>query len=217
MLLTAAGMLAPALAEPPAVGAPPANVATEAERTITVGGHFSVVAPTGWASTIESPSALSPDEKQAWGLILHGPSPGEVVSRISVHYFANDGLPYRSINHYLNVFAKPALGVALAGSEYGPVGDATVAGRAAKVFERTRNEFVPARNLIDFDDKGERREPRVYDRREMMARPVAVRERLVVIPAESGFFALRYSARQVDFNAFVPEFEKVLARFVPRH
>jgi hypothetical protein len=124
---------------------------------------------------------------------------------------------YLQHNHYLNVFAKPVLGVALAGSEYGPVGDATVAGRAAKVFERTRNEFVPARNFIDVDEKEERREPRVYDRREMMARPVAVRERFVVIPAESGFFALRYSARQADFNAFLPEFEKVLASFAPRH
>lgn len=90
-------------------------------------------------------------------------------------------------------------------------------GRAAKVFECTRNEFVPARNLIDADEKGERREPRVYDRRQMMARPVAARERFVVIPAESGFFALRYSARQVDFSAFVQEFERVLASFVPEH
>lgn len=193
-----------------------ARPSLEAGQALSIDGHFSLVAPAGWGSA-DATAGLSADEKRAWGLTLHGPSRAEISVRIAAHYYGNGGLQYRSIDHYLNVFAKPALGVALAGSEFGSVADITLAGRSAKVFERLKNEFVPLGNPIDRADKPERQDPRVYERREMMARPVPVRERFVVIPAAGGFFALRYTAGQADYEAFLPDFEKVLASFVPRH
>lgn len=215
-LLAYAAMIVPALAETLVATTASARTPLEAGQALGVDGHFSLVAPAGWGSA-DSAFGLSANEKRAWGLTLHGPWRGEIGLRIAVHYYGNGGLQYRSLEHYLNVFAKPALGVALEGSEYGPVADIKLAGRAAKVFERRKNEFVPLGNPIDRADKPEQQDPRVYERREMMARPVPVRERFVVLPAEGGFFALRYTAGQADFEAFLPDFEKVLAGFVPRH
>ncbi|MDS4015741.1 MAG: hypothetical protein RKP46_15545, partial [Candidatus Accumulibacter sp.] len=97
MLLAATAILAPARAETPAGGADPVQVATEAAPVITVSGHFRLVVPAGWDSVIDSPSTLAPDDGEpARGLTLHGPSRGEVGSRISVHYHVNGGWPYRS-------------------------------------------------------------------------------------------------------------------------
>lgn len=213
-LLVQAAAIAPVQAETPVAPAASARPMAGATQIVAVGGHFSLALPAGWARA-EATFGHSAEEKHARGLNLHGPARGEIGLRISVHYYGNAGSQYRSINHYLEVFSKPALGVALEGSEYGAVTVLRVAGRSAKVFERVRNEFVPLSRSIDPDDGAERQGPRVYEHRELMARPVAVRERHVVIPADGGFFALRYTAAQADFGIFLADFETVLASFAP--
>lgn len=179
---------------------------------LTVGDYFRCDIPRGWAR-IEMMSELSADEKKVYGGELKGPWSGETPPRISVFYYAEGNLLYTSVDHYLRVFAHPALGVVLEGSEYGSIAPLAVSGREGMTFERIKNEYVPLSNLIAPVDREGSDDPRVYERREMMARPVPVRERFVVLPAPPGFYALRYSAPQEVFPENLPVFEKVVTTF----
>lgn len=179
---------------------------------LTIGDDFSCEIPADWS--IENTAfGLSQEEKKAYGVKLQGPWNGEIPVKISVYYYANGNLLYKSVDHYLRLFSQPALGVALEGSIYGPVVPATVSGRKALAFERLKNEYVPIRNGLGPLDKPAGGDARVYEKPEMMARPVPIRERFVVLPAESGFYTLRYSAPVENFKEFLPIFEKVTATF----
>lgn len=178
---------------------------------LTAEGYFNCEIPAGWGQGDHS-LGLSADEKGAYGIALHGPWRGEIPVKISISYYAEGNLLYRSADHYLRLFSQPALGVALEGSNYGPVTKATVSGRQALMFERVKNEFVPMQIDLGPDQPGDGN-GMVYERRELMARPIAVKERFVVLPAESGFYALRYSAAEENFQEFLPLFEKVTDTF----
>jgi len=175
---------------------------------ITFGDYFSCEIPVKWSKG--SPLYGDPqDDKNIYGITLDGPRWGELPLRISVNFFAEGNPLYRSIDHYLRLFAQPALGVALGGDSYGPVAVVTVSGRSAWVFERIKNEYLPLNNF----DEPVIPDGRVYERKEMMARPVPARQKFVVIPAATGFYALRYSAPVEDFEEFLPDFERVTATF----
>jgi len=171
---------------------------------------FTCEIPAGWSKE-ERLSGLSPDEKKVYGVILHGPGYGAVPIKIYVHYYAAGNLLYRSPEHYIKVFSLPSLGIALEGDHYGPVTDETDLARAAKTFERLKNEYLanPVPGLPDDEDG------KVYERGEMMAVPFPIRERFVVVPAEEGFYALRYSAPAEHFMDFLGVFTRVKQSFQP--
>lgn len=179
--------------------------------------HFSFAVPAGWQRQGAGTFGLTDDEKKTFGVTLDGPRYGEIPLRISVIYYAPGNLVHKSVEDYLRVFSQPALGVALEGSHYGKVERTSLSGREAMVFERSRNEYRPMSNTIGLDDRPSGREGVVYERREMMARPVPVKERFVVLPAKPGFYALRYSAAAADFPEFLPAFEELAAGFQARH
>lgn len=181
---------------------------------LKIGDYFSCEVPADWSRSSNT-YGLSQEEKKTYGVSLQGPWSGEVPVRISVYYYAEGNLLYRSSDKYIRLFSKPALGVALEGSSYGQVVPTVVSGRDAVTFDRLKNEFVPVRNTLGSSDKPAGDSPKVYERREMMARPVPVKERFVVVPAGPGFYAMRYTAPAEKFREFLPVFEKVIATFHP--
>ena len=181
--------------------------------TVTVGDYFTCDIPTDWGRTDGPISGLSDEEKKTYGIKLQGPFWGEIPTWVSVYYYAEGNLLYKSADHYLRLFAQPALGVALEGSSYGAVSPTIISGREGVTFERIKNEYLPLNNTISPVDREDGNNPLVYERRELMARPVPIRERFVVLPAQQGFHALRYSAPEEDFPEFLPVFEKVVATF----
>lgn len=194
---------------PDRAGAEAVIAASGGLSKVAVGEYFSCAVPRDWGEARYS-GGLSPEEKGVYGVTLDGPWRGETPVRISVIYYAEGNLLYKSADHYIRLFSEPALGVTLEGNSYGQVTSAIVSGKSAKVFERIKTEFVTVHSRLDALDGSGGRDPRVYERREMMARPVPVRERFVVVPAKSGFYALRYSAPAEHFQVFQDGFEKVV-------
>lgn len=181
--------------------------------TVEVGDHFSCDIPPDW-SRVDNYGAgfgLSNEEKKTYGFHLRAPEPGEVPVSIAIFYYAEGNLMYKSVDHYLRVFSRPALGVPLEGSSQGEVTAVKVAGRDGMVFERNKNAYVRA----DHSDDGSEPRPGLYLRMKPAEMPVPIKERFVVLPAPQGFFALRYTAPEATFQEFLPVFEQVTQRFFP--
>lgn len=176
---------------------------------VTVRNFFSCEVPADWHKDTTC-FGLTQDEKKVYGFSLTGPYTGDIPLRISIYYYAEGNLYHKSIERYIGTFSQPA---AFEGSSYGRITPVKVSGRNAKMFERTKNEYVPISNIIRPSDEPAKNDPRVYERREMKARPVPMRERFVVISAESGFYALRYTAPADRYQEFLPVFENVTASF----
>lgn len=176
---------------------------------VTVRNFFSCEVPADWYKDTTY-FGLSQDEKKVYGFSLTGPYTGDIPLRISVHYYAEGNLYHKSMDRYIRTFSQP---VALEGSSYDQIKTLKVSGREARMFERTKNEYVPVSNIIRPSDNPAKNDPRVYERREMKARPVPVRERFIVISAESGFYALRYTAPADKYQEYLPVFEKITASF----
>lgn len=191
----------------------PAAPAPDGFITVTVGDYFTCAIPTDWGRTDGQTFGLSDEEKKTYGIKLEAPFWGEIPTRVSIYYYAEGNLLYKSVDHYLRLFAQPALGVALEGSSYGAVSPMVISGREGVTFERVKNEYLPLNRTISPVDREDGNSPLIYERRELMARPVPVKERFVVLPAPSGFHALRYSAPEEDFPEALPVFEKIVATF----
>jgi hypothetical protein len=195
----------PALAQP---GGQPSS--RESFYLYQAEDHFTCEVPAGWSKE-EHHSGLSPDEKKVYGIILNGPGFGAVPIKIDLHYYAAGNLLYRSPEHYIKVFSQPSLGIALEGDQYGPVTEVIVFARVAKTFERLKNLYTADPVLgLPYDKAG-----KVYEQGEMMAKPFPVREQFVVVPAEEGFYALRYSAPAEHFIKFIDLFVRVKQSFHP--
>jgi len=184
-------------------------------RQVTVGEYFACAVPLEWVED-SYPLGLSAEEKKVYGITLHGPWRGEIPVKISIQYYATGNLLYSSVDHYIRVFSKPALGVALEGNSYGPVTSTNLSGRSAKVFERLKNEYLPIRNQLNPFNEPDSKGARIYETKEMMAKPVPVKERFVVLPSKSGFYALHYSSHAESFQEFLAIFEKVTASFIAK-
>jgi len=175
---------------------------------LTVREYFSCRIPARWWQE-DNTYGLSAEEKKVFGVTLHAPESRMVPVKISVHYYAEGNLLYKSLDQFVTLHAQSIFGT-FEGDRYGPVTKTTISGRTAVTFERRKNEFVATPNLEDpTADDGSI----VYERRERMATPVSVTERFIAVPAKSGFYALRYSASTEDFPEFVKTFEQVTASF----
>ncbi|MEW6645916.1 MAG: hypothetical protein AB1450_01790 [Pseudomonadota bacterium] len=191
-------------------GAVTAQTAPAAAPVYTLPGYFSCTLPTDWL-----PEAQVADDAIA-GVTRQGPRSDTIPARLSAHYYAAGNHLYASAEQYIQRHAEPAGGSALAGNRYTPASPIRVADRAAQVFERTRSEFVPLRNELDTAGRPAADDPRVYERAELMARAVVVRERFVVIPGTSGgFYVLHYSAAFDDYTTHQPHFNRLVATFQP--
>jgi len=186
------------------VNAPP----DEDFKSLTVGDYFSCDIPREWQQP-----GLYAEEKKVHGITLDGPWRGEIPVRISIHYYAEHDPLYKSADHYVRLFSSTSSRGEPEESRYGLVETVTVSGREGRVFERIRNEFRPIENKVGPSGRPSVNDPKVYDRREMMAKPVPVRERFVVLAAKSGFYALRYSAHAENFQEFLPVFQRVTSSF----
>lgn len=179
-------------------------------KPLTVDGYFSCDIPPDWSQETHS-FGLSDKEKGVYGIRLIGPLRGELSASLSVYYYAEGNLLYHSMDHYFRVFSQPALGVALEGSSYEPTVAVTVSGRNATAFERVKNEYVPVGGgRFDTPDKPD---GIIIVRRGIQTRAVPVRERFVVVPAEAGFYALRFTAPAESFAELFPVFQRVTATF----
>lgn len=184
---------------------------THAYRLFSLEPYFSCNIPTSWRSEEgDRSSELSQEEKKVYGIMLHRPGSGVIPVRISIYFYAKGNPLEDSPETYIRHHARPRF-VLKEGDSYGPVTDTHIAGRNAWFFERQKNEFVPNSPLDGMELPPD--DVRVYERHEKMARPIPVREKFVVISADSGFYALCYSAPARQFEEFLPDFEQVTTTF----
>ena len=205
-------LLTVACSVPPRGGAE-LPAASPAGRPFTLAPYFACQIPADWS--VESGDhgyGLSPEEKKVFGITLQAPRAGVLPVTVSVLFYAAGNLLHDSPETYIRRHAQPIF-VAKEGDEYGPVTVAVVGKQKTWVFERQKNEFVPAVPLDGIQSPAD--DPRVYARPSVMARPVPVRERFAVIPAAAGFYALRYSAPAEQFAQFLAAFEQVATTFHP--
>lgn len=191
-----------------------ARADTATPQVCTLPGYFSCTLPQDWLVD-GVPDNHATDDKIT-GVARQGPWSGEIPVRISVYYYATGNRLYASARQYVQRHSEPVGGTALSGSRYTPAAPIRVANRAAQMFEHTHGEFLPLRNDLDTPGKPMTDDPRVYERPDLMARPVAVRERFVVIPADDdGFYVLHYSAAADEFATHLPHFNQLVASFRP--
>ncbi|MEZ4601145.1 MAG: hypothetical protein R2940_15250 [Syntrophotaleaceae bacterium] len=209
LLVLLTGILAPTLAV-----AEPALL--KGSKPITVDPYFSCVIPADWSEgNSYAGSALSPEEKKVFGVEFSKYSWGPVPMRISVHYYAEGNLLHSTPELYIARKAHPV--VEQAGKyRYGELFDTVVDGRPAKTFMRPYYQFVSAEPLLPGSSQDDPKDDaRVYEGREMMARKEPLVERYVVVPADSGFYALVYSAPDDHFEEFLGVFDGLLDTFNP--
>jgi len=183
---------------------------SEPFKALTVGEYFSCRIPARWWQE-DYAFGLSAEEEKVFGVTLRAPESRMVPVKISVRYYAEGNLLYKSLDHFVTLHAQSIFGP-FESDHYGPLTKATISGREAVTFERRKNEFVATPNL---EDPTEDDDSIVYERRERMATPISVTERFIAVPAKSGFYVLRYSAPTEDFPEFVKIFEQVTASFEP--
>lgn len=180
-------------------------------QSFSLESYFSCDIPASWGREEGDRSlGLSREDKKIYGIILHGPYSGVIPVNIAIYFYAKGNQLEDSLETYIRRHAHPFF-VVKEGDSYGPVTEAHVAGREAWVFERQKNEFVPYSPLEGIELPPD--DVRVYESRERMARPTPVREKFVVISADCGFYALRYSGPAEKFEEFLPDFEQVTATF----
>ncbi|MBM4348858.1 MAG: hypothetical protein FJ106_03110 [Deltaproteobacteria bacterium] len=162
---------------------------------VSEGSYFRITMPLDWRK-MEEGLGLSAEEKKVYGFNFFGPiSHDGIVSSISVHYYGSGNLLYQDAEQYLNIFSQPILGITLEGSEYGQVRAGLVSGRLAYLFERKVFEFKRPRQIVN--------------------QKIPVYERFVVLSADKGFFALKYSASEDIADKYQDVFEKIVGSFQP--
>jgi hypothetical protein len=163
-------------------------------KYVSEGKYFECAIPGGW--TRQETAGQSASEKKAYGFEASGPrSPDGIALSVSVYYYGLGNTLYRSAEEFLRLKSKPVAGLQVEGEKYSAVKNVTVAGRAARQFDRTSVEFVPP-NLAH-------------------SKKIAVFERYAVITARQGFFVLSYYAPMDAAKANIKHYEALLASFKP--
>lgn len=166
---------------------------------VSQGNHFKCMVPSDW-SEYNPAFGLSQEEKKVYGLNLFGPKDGNSIApAISIHYYAPGNLLHKTMEKYIRAHSEPVLGFASEGETYGKVNQAIIAGREAKVFERTNLRRTGGRSL---DPK-----------------KVALFEEFAVIPdgKGQGFYVLRLSVPVDAKEKYKRTFQYVLRSFKPEH
>lgn len=162
-------------------------------RQVTVGEYFTCAVPRDWRED-SYPLGLSAEEKKVYGMSFYGPRTQDGSIMISAHFYAIGNL-VDTFERYIKVHSD------------GPIEARIVSGISARVFEN---------HTYSMRTKAVAVNPGVYIRPGLNAEQVSIRERFVVIPVESGYYALRYSAPAERYQDFIEVFEKMTDSFVAK-
>uniref|UniRef100_A0A831UEE7 Uncharacterized protein n=1 Tax=Geobacter metallireducens TaxID=28232 RepID=A0A831UEE7_GEOME len=176
---------------------------------VNEGDYFSCGIPPGWTRIDNYGYGLSNEEKKTYGFDLRAPDSGEFPVSISIFYYAEGNVMYKSVEHYVTIFSCSGREKEGDGNDYCKIRPMTVSGREGMVFESHSVRSVP-RPPSGPPPRG------VYIRPGLDAKTVLIRQRFVVLLAKQGFYALRYTASKKEFQQFLPVFEKVTQRFYAR-
>jgi len=169
--------------------------ANDTAMLYTEKGYFTVMAPAGWTNT-ESTFGLSQEDKKVFGAEFLGPQDADgITARISVRYYAPGNLLHKTAEKFISTHAKPALGAAAGGRQYGPVKTGLAGKYYAKFFERKTFEFIPPETISP--------------------KKIPVYEKFHVVPMKRGFYVLSYHSSLAAAKTGLPNYEAILASFKP--
>ncbi len=182
-----------------------AEAPSDGFESVTIAGYFTCEVPVNWRRSGESVASGTGD----LGIRLEGPGSGPIPVRVEIRYYAGGG-EYPSFEHYIQSFSRPTLGTGLEGEQYEAVQKVMLSGRTGYFFGRTKKIFLPPEpSLVTPAEE----DVRIYEGEERIASPFLVRERYVVLPATSGFYALQYSAPSERYDASLSVFDRIVNSF----
>ncbi len=166
--------------------------ATEYIQYAIEGNYFKCDIPKGWRINRDK---FADEAEKVYGVEAVGPRTKEGVPvRITMDYFSRDNTLFRGPSEYINRHTSAGV-IKIEGDRYGPVKTITLSNRRAKTFEKETTAYFPPNSP--------------------MAAEIAIKEKLVVLPASEGFYALRYYAQASAYEKYFYLFERVLESFVP--
>lgn len=158
------------------------------------GGYFSCLVPSGWS--LERDKDRDEDYK-IYEIQLLGPKAGKAPTSIQVSFFAAGNSDFKDYQNFIERNSRNALGEQRNAREsYAPVKETSVAGRKAFELASEVNEYLHPESKSD--------------------ESVLIKEKIYVLPAKDGFYALRFSAPKPAFRANLAVFEKVAKSFKGR-
>ncbi len=168
---------------------------------VSPGKYFKCLLPEGW-SRYEAPDA-SRDATKVYGMEVYQRRSEHKVA-ISVKYYAGDNRLHKSAEQFIKVHSRPVFGgPEQEGERYGPVKEIPFKGIQAKTFERTLYEFE---DHVRDQASGRYAEP-------ISPRKFPMVERYIVVPAQKGFYVLRYKAPPDAERELEGIFQRVLESF----
>jgi hypothetical protein len=158
------------------------------------GNYFSVKLPKAWPKT---EMITAGRQAREYGVDLKGPKNSEgAYARISIIYYGANHRLVKTMDKYIRLNSGPDTSLPLAGEEYGPVRDISVAGRKGKTFEVKTFVFIPPYGV--------------------KPKKVPVLEKKVILPGEKGgLYVLIYHVPSDIAQANSQIFEKTLNTFKP--
>jgi len=166
---------------------------TETQKQYTIeGNYFKCELPDGWSINRDK---FTDKAEKVYGMEAVGARTKQGVPvRITVDYYSRDNTLFKSPAEFIKRNTTPGP-IKIEGDRYSPVKAIKVANRRAKTFERGTSAFFPPKSP--------------------MAEEIAIKEKLVVLPASEGFYVLRYYAPTSVYEKYFPWFERVLESFTP--
>jgi hypothetical protein len=170
---------------------------------------FTCTIPNQWEiDTDEGTSGLSQEEKKIYGINLYAPVSGVIPVKISIYYYGKGNLLHKTMEIFVEKHSKPIFGVAFDGDRYSPVTEIKVSDRKSKKFERRKSEFIATHFLKEPDSD----DMKIFER---VGKPVPVFEQFVVVPAEKGFYVLRFYSPAETVELYKEAFDMVAGSFKP--
>jgi len=166
---------------------------TETQKQYTIeGNYFKCELPDGWSINRDK---ISDEAEKVYGVEAVGPRTKEGVPvRITVDYYSANNTLFKNSSEYIDRNSKANL-IKIKGYKYGPVKTITVSGRKAKTFEKETSIFLPPHSPMSVE--------------------IAIKKKLVVLPASEGFYVLLYYAQASVYEKYLSCFERALKSFTP--
>ena len=170
-------------------------VNSNGEKTIVKGNDwFSFAVPVGWSTTVDSESDK---EYKVYEFKIYPPSEGtKMPSTMFVSYYAEDNEDIATYQEFIRVNSQNILrgGKTVEWEKYEPVKEGKVAGRNAYIVARNCRHFLHPNSKDDT--------------------AVMKKEKMYVIPAEKGYYVIRYAAEEQYFDKNLVAFEDIASSFL---
>lgn len=158
------------------------------------GGYFSCQVPDGWGLERDKDKD---EEYKIYEVQLLAPKSGKVPTAIQLSFFAAGNSDFKDLNDFVERNSRNALGEQRNSREsYAPVKETTLNGRKAFELSSEVQEYLHPESKSD--------------------ETARIKEKIYVLPAADGFYALRFSAEKKAFKANLAVFEKVARSFKGR-